>query len=120
MTLSDYLAHEARIEAGRSEGDQEMRRDGVTREADLHAQIFSECRRRGWIAFHGSMAERTHRTAGEPDYVILMPSGNVLMVECKRAGGKLSPEQLAMKTHAAKLGHAIHVVHSLTEFLNLL
>lgn len=93
---------------------------GQEHEKDLHNQIFNECRRRGWIAFHGSMAERSHRTLGEPDFIILQPVGNLLMVECKTRTGKLTIEQQAMIAHAAKLGHKIHVVRSLAEFLNLL
>ena len=51
-------------------------------------------RRRGWIALHGSMAERTGRTLGEPDLVILADGGRVLFVECKSRRGKLSPTAL--------------------------
>ena len=91
---------------------------GVDRESDLHAQIFDECRRRGWIALHGSMAERTHRTAGEPDFVIL--GTKIYLVECKTRIGKLSIAQQAMIAHAAKLGHTIHIVRSFEEFLNIL
>lgn len=90
------------------------------REAELHEAIFDECRRRGWIALHGSMAERTCRTLGEPDFVILADGGRVLFVECKSRSGKLSPAQAALKHHAEKLGHAVHVVRSLNEFLELL
>jgi hypothetical protein len=89
-------------------------------ERDLHYQIFDECRRRGWIAFHGSMSERTHRNLGEPDFQILMDDKRAMMVECKGAKGKLSIEQQAMIAHAAKLGHTIHVVRSFQEFLNLI
>lgn len=89
---------------------------GVEREADLHEQIFSECRRRGWIAFHGSMAERTHRTEGENDFHCLLPGGIVLFIECKRHGGKLSPAQFAMSHWMEKLGHKMHVVRSFDEF----
>ena len=124
-------------------------RNGVEREASLHEEVFAECRRRGWIALHGSMAERTCRTLGEPDFVILAspkdwrcPSCNrlthcrndypegccgegyepvprVIFVECKTKTGKLSPAQAALKHHAEKLGHAVHVVRSLEEFLKL-
>src|SRR5690349_3979110 len=80
-------------------------RNGVVREARLHEEIFDECRRRGWIALHGSMAERTCRTLGEPDFVILAGGGRVLFVECKSRNGKLSPAQAALKFHAEKLGH---------------
>ena len=126
------------------------RHTGSVREADLHEEIFDECRRRGWIALHGSMAERTCRTLGEPDFVILAspkdwlcPSCNrlthcrndypegccgegyepvprVIFVECKTKTGKLSPAQAALKFHAEKLGHTVHVVRSLEEFLKLL
>lgn len=89
-------------------------------ERDLHSQIFDECRRRGWIAFHGSMAERTHRTEGEPDFTILCDGGKLLMVECKTRVGKLSIAQQAMAAHARKLGHMIHVVRSMEEFLKIL
>ena len=93
---------------------------GVSREAELHEAIFDECRRRGWIALHGSMAERTCRTLGEPDFVILAGGGRVLLVECKTKTGKLSPAQAALKFHAEHLGHTVHVVRSLEEFLQLL
>ena len=95
-------------------------RNGVVREARLHEEIFDECRWRGWIALHGSMAERTCRTLGEPDFVILAGGGRVLFVECKSRSGKLSPAQAALKFHAEKLGHTVQVVRSLDEFLKLL
>ena len=100
---------------GRPEG--RGQRSEVSTEADLHEEIFSECRRRGWIALHGSMAERTCRTLGEPDFVILADGGRVLFVECKTRTGKLSPAQAALKFHAEKLGHTVHIVRSLEEFL---
>ena len=90
---------------------------GTVREASLHEEIFDECRRRGWIALHGSMAERTCRTLGEPDFTILAEAGRVLFVECKTRSGKLSPAQAALKFHAEKLGHMVHVVRSMEEFL---
>ena len=88
----------------------------VSREASLHEQVFDACRQRGWIALHGSMAERTCRTLGEPDFTILADGGRVLFVECKTRSGKLSPAQAALKFHAEKLGHTIHIVRSLEEF----
>ena len=94
--------------------------DAVERESDLHEAIFDECRRRCWIALHGSMADRTCRTLGEPDFVILADGGRVFFVECKSRTGKLSPAQFALKHHAERLGHTVHVVRSLEEFLKLL
>ena len=94
-------------------------RSEVSREAALHEEIFDECRRRSWIALHGSMAERTCRTLGEPDFVILADGGRVLFVECKSRSGKLSPAQAALKHHAEKLGHTVQVVRSMEEFLEV-
>ena len=93
---------------------------GAHSEAQLHGQIFEECRQRGWIALHGSMAERTCRTLGEPDFVILTDGGRVLFVECKTRNSKLSVEQAALKHQAERLGHTVHVVRSFQEFLQLL
>ena len=104
----------------KSEVGGQNRRTGTVRESDLHEEIFDECRRRGWIALHGSMAGRTCRTLGEPDFVILADGGRVLFIECKSRTGKLSPAQAALKHHAEKLGHLVHVVRSLEEFLKLL
>jgi hypothetical protein len=43
----------------------------------------------------------------------------MLLVECKTRLGKLSPEQLATQAWAAKLGHTVHVVRSMGEFLEV-
>lgn len=88
-------------------------------ESDLHDAIISECRRRGWIALHGSMARRTARTEGEWDFVILADAGRVLFVECKTKIGKLSAAQAALHHWAAKLGHKSYVVMSIGQFLEV-
>ena len=98
---------------------QTVAKSGCDKESELHEKIFAECRRRGWIALHGAMSERTHRTAGEPDFTILL-NGLVLFIECKTRIGKLSSAQVAMIHHAKRLGHTIHVVRSFEEFLKLL
>lgn len=43
---------------------------GREKESRLHGEIFDRCRELLWIPFHGSMAARTHRTEGEPDFII--------------------------------------------------
>ena len=112
----------------RSGQKQPTPKSGCDRESELHSQIFEECRRRGWIALHGSMSGRTSRTLGEPDFVILGSfaknaetfSPRVWLIECKTRTGKLSPAQAAMQFHAAKLGHKIHVVRSFGDFLDVI
>jgi len=90
-----------------------------SREASLHNFILEEVGRRGWLAFHGSMAHRTKRPAGEPDFEILTPGPGLLLLEVKSARGKRTPEQLALASHARKLGHTIHVIRTQKEFLQL-
>ena len=91
----------------------------LERESKLHEQILKECAARGWLAFHGSTAHRTHRTEGEPDFIILQPFSQFLLIECKRPGIKRSPAQLGVAAWAQKLSHKVHVVESFDEFLNL-
>ena len=133
MTQAEVDAYQMRHEP-----KQTAAKSGCDKESELHEQIFAECRRRGWIALHGAMSERTHRTAGEPDFVILAKEqacvsikGETLgipplmlpvvyLIECKTRTGKLSPAQVALHHHAKSLGHSIHVVRSFEEFLALL
>lgn len=116
--VSDVAQFNSRSRAT-SEGDQELARTAVTHEADLHNDILAECRRRGWIPFHGSMAHSTFRTPGEPDFVILADGGRLLLVECKTKTGKLSADQQAIAAWARKLGFQIHIVRSFAAFLTL-
>lgn len=91
----------------------------VTREANLHQDILDECKRRGWIALHGRMAEATGRTLGEFDFTILADNGRVFLVECKTKTGKLSSEQLGIHAWSIKLGHQPFTVRSFEEFLDV-
>ncbi len=103
---------------------------GTDDEGKLHNEILAECKRRGWIAFHGSMAHSTFRTKGEPDFVILAPPKKgycdyltfprTYLIECKTRKGKLSADQMAIHAWAEKLGHRIETVRSFEEFLKVI
>lgn len=110
-----YLSYLARHGANQNGAAQ----TGVEDEDPLHGDILEECQRRGWIVFHGSMAHRTYRTPGEPDFVILADGGATILVEAKTRTGKLSTEQLGIQAWAKKLDHTIHVVRSIEEFHKL-
>lgn len=123
-TPNDARAHNARIARGRgltSEGDQEIARDAraCEDETELHYQIIDECNRRGWLYFHGSMAHRTRRTKGEPDFHIYATGGRAILVECKDKDGKLTKEQNNVLHHARRNGHTAIVVTSFEQFLEL-
>jgi hypothetical protein len=115
----EYENMQRRVDAGRRV-DSSPLLDGnpVERESDLHNQIIAHCRLWGWIYFHGSTAHRAMRTIGEPDFTILADGGRIFFLECKTTKGKLSPQQLAMKVWAEKLGHTIHTVRTFKEFLD--
>lgn len=89
-------------------------------EAPLHDFILQECRRRGWLCFHGSMAHRTKRTKGEQDFTIMADGGRVLFIECKGRTTKTSTEQAGVHAMARKLGHEVHVVRSRGQVLEVM
>jgi hypothetical protein len=93
--------------------------DAVDDESTLHADILRECKARGWLCLHGSMAHRTRRNPGEQDCTIFADGGRVFVIECKTAVGKLSVDQLGVAAWMKKLGHTYHVVRSFSEFLKL-
>jgi hypothetical protein len=109
----------AALQARRAPKQEPAKGTAAAREADLHREIIAECERRGWHYFRSSMAHRTHRTVGEPDFIICSDKGVVLFVECKSRTGKLSAEQQACHRWLAKLGHTVHVVRSMEEFLEI-
>lgn len=98
-------------------GDVNLGEGHVDEEIPLHNEILKECERRGWLAFHGSTAHRTHRTVGEFDFIILADGGRRFNIECKKKGGKLTTEQITIHHWANHLGHATYVVRSFQEFL---
>lgn len=158
MTQSQVDAHNARITARQHRNDDNVGaipdpyavanayKAACREESKLHAEILAECKRRGWLVFHGSMAHRSRRTVGEPDFVILHGvqatccacGGQVIgmgcsecnapdvdycprvtFIEVKTRTGKLSAAQAAVHAHAEKLGHRIRIVRSFEQFLEV-
>lgn len=93
--------------------------DCVENESDLHNAIIDFCKEKGWQYLHGSMAYKTRRVCGEPDFIVLAHGSQLRMVECKSKNGKLSQEQQAFIAHARRNGHVVHVVRSMEEFEKL-
>ncbi len=119
FTTAEYLAMQARLNKRNVTTPTEpVAKEGS--EADLHNEIIRHCKMVGWIYFHGSMAQMTARTLGEPDFTILANKGRVFFIECKTSKGKLSIEQQGMILWAEKLGHEIHVVRSMDEFIGVI
>lgn len=65
------------------------------------------------------MDKRSTIAVGGQDFTIFANLGRVFLVECKRKGEKLSPEQLAWKLEMEMAGHTVHTVWSYAEFLEI-
>lgn len=115
--LQSSLAHAAGVNLGTPEVETDPGEPSKSEKA-LHAQILAYCQVNGWLVLHGSMAHRTRRTEGEPDFTVLLP-GRVLFVEAKTGKGKLSPAQVAFAAKAEALGHKVHVARGFIPFRNL-
>jgi hypothetical protein len=117
MTHAEAMAHQARVLHQRGLS---VEGGGVDKESELHREILSECKRRGWyIAHHSRMDEPSTCPVGSPDFVIFAHKGRVISVECKAKSGKLSQDQLGTVAWAQKLGHEIHIVRSISDFNNI-
>jgi hypothetical protein len=98
---------------------EQLRNIAFNDESDLHNAIIDYCRSKGWIYLHGSMAHRTFRSVGEWDFTIVADKGRTFFVECKKTGGKLTKEQAGLHAWAVKLGHVVHTVYCMEEFVKL-
>jgi hypothetical protein len=93
--------------------------DAVEREDGLHGQIVEDCKRRGWKYVHSRMDRRTTVGEGVCDFIIYADRGRMFHVECKALNGKLSMEQRIFITWVEHLGHKVHVVTALSEYMEI-
>ena len=119
MTEQQLRDYEARFKSDKVFWDHPVPGIDTDRESDLHNSIIDYCREKGWQYLHGSMAHKTRRVYGEPDFIILAHGSQLRMVECKSKNGKLSQDQQAFIAHARKNGHVVYVVRSMEEFEKL-
>lgn len=120
VTHQQYLDMLMRLNRGRGLKD-ESQKIGVPveEESSLHDGIIKFCKERKWAYWHGSMAHKTYRTPGEPDFTICADRARVFFIECKSRRGKLSPAQLATKVWLESLGHTVHVIDNMEAFRSL-
>lgn len=89
--------------------------EGFERERDLHDYIIDRCRELGYYVIHSRMDRRSTVAVGAPDFVVAMPGGRTVWIECKSAKGKPTTAQLASVTWLLRLGHIVHIVRSKKE-----
>lgn len=75
------------------------------REAQLEGYFVSACRREGWKAIKLMPSEK-----GVPDRMVIIPGGEILLVELKTETGRLSPAQREWHRRAGVLGVHVYVV----------
>lgn len=94
--------------------------EGESLESTLHDQIRAHCDSQfpRWKYIHSRMDKRSTIGVGCPDFVVAMP-GKVLFIECKRKGGKLSTDQRDWSFEMEKLGHKVHLVTTMEQFLEI-
>lgn len=92
---------------------------GCDYESDLHEQIAQVCREKRWPYVHSRMDMPTTNLKGVADFIVFMPGGKVLVVECKNKNGKQSPEQLGWQMLIEAVGHKYHLIRSFEEFSQL-
>lgn len=100
----------------------EVNPNGEAKESDLHDKIIQHCNSQWprWKYIRARMDQRSTIQAGCQDFTIFMPCGGLLLVECKRKGGKLSEAQLSWCKELEMLSHTVHVIQSMEEFNALL
>ena len=86
-------------------------------ESELHQSIEAYCKQRRWYYVHSRMDARTTTAKGVPDFIIALPSGRTLWIECKRKGGKPTSEQLGAHQWLRSLSHEARIVWTFDEFI---
>lgn len=89
----------------------------VELESPLQEECIAYAKSKGWWTLWSRMDLRTTTPLGTPDLIVFADRGRVFIVEAKTRKGKLRPAQLGVKIRLESLGHTVHVVRSLREFV---
>lgn len=122
MSISQFQYRQMLERAGRASLRSPRPPEGATqRELPLHDDIIKHClsQHPRWKYIHANPAARSTIAKGAQDFTIFLPHGRTLCIECKAKDGKLSPDQLAWRLEMEMLGHTVHVIQSMGEFLKL-
>lgn len=93
--------------------------DAEPHELDLHDKIIEDCKRRGWKYVHSNPSRPTTCGEGVCDFIIYADRGRVFNIECKSRIGKLSDEQNIFIVWLQKLGHNVHTIRSMSEYMEI-
>jgi len=80
----------------------------VILERDLEKYFTAQCKKYGLL----TLKLHVRFARGWPDRIVAFENGQVLWVELKRPGGKLSALQAKLHTDLGKIGHKVYVLDS--------
>lgn len=80
------------------------------RESAVEAALHRYVKKVGGLSF-----KLAPTVKGIPDRLVILPGGNIHLVELKTSGGRLSPAQLLWHDRAAQRGVTVTVLHSVEE-----
>lgn len=92
------------------------------RERELHADIINFCNSQWprWKYRHARMDKATTEEEGVEDFTIFAPNGRTFHFECKASKAKLSDKQRDWRFEMARLGHEVHLIYSMSDFLDVI
>lgn len=95
---------------------------GEQGEIPLHNSIIRYCNQQWpkWKFIHSRTDRRPTIAVGAQDFTIFMPDGKVLCIECKDRNEKPTSDQQTWATEMRMLGHTVHVVRSMNDFMTVL
>lgn len=123
--LKEDLKQERKVERKRNKNEEQLIKNAI-----LDYILMFPSKGFAWSQYNGAvyypfigMYRKRHRHArkGVPDICgVWGKDGKALLLEVKRPGGKVSPEQKRLLEEARKLGAIAHVVYSLQEAMTIL
>ncbi len=119
MTQADVERHNARV-AKRTTTPLTDAAHCAASERQLHDEIESELKRRGWFYAHSRMDLPTTQALGIPDFQIAAPDGLTYWIEAKGPKTKVTPEQAGALHWLQRLGHKTGIVRSIEEFISII
>lgn len=95
--------------------------NATVQELPLHDKIIEHCLSQWprWKYLRANPTAKSTIAKGAQDFTIFLPGGVTLCIECKSRTGKLSADQRDWKKEMEMLGHTVHEVRSMEEFLTL-
>lgn len=116
MTQEEVMAHEMRVNPV---AHSKSPSDAVERESKLHTDIIDWCNSQfpRWKFRHARLDRKTTEPLGIEDFTIFASDNRTFHFECKARGKKRTTEQLAWSFEMGRLGHVVHLVESMSQFL---